>query len=126
DAPRLANLGAEGSRRHPRVRGARLDAGPRRSTRPRALPRHRPPRSARWRLCASCRGCDHGSARLDRRYLSRVPGRIDPARLRRASHSFFKNIAEVITVEIAGRMYADRDREIPAETPGFLLPSPRT
>jgi len=35
-------------------------------------------------------------------------------------------MAEIITVEIAGRMYADRDRETPAETPGFLLPSPRT
>ena len=45
-------------------------------------------------------------------------------RLRRASHSFFKNIAEAITVEIAGRMYADSDRETPAEMPGFLLPSP--
>ena len=37
-----------------------------------------------------------------------------------------KNIAEVIAAEIAGRMYADRDRKAPAETPGFLLPSART
>jgi hypothetical protein len=29
-------------------------------------------------------------------------------------------------MEIAGRMYADTDRETPAEMPGFLLPSPRT
>jgi len=35
-------------------------------------------------------------------------------------------MTEVIAAEIAGRMYADRDRETPAETPGFLLPSPRT
>jgi len=35
-------------------------------------------------------------------------------------------MTEAIPAEIAGRMYADSDRETPAETPGFLLPSART
>jgi hypothetical protein len=35
-------------------------------------------------------------------------------------------MTEAIMAENAGRMYADRDRETPAETPEFLLPPPRT
>jgi hypothetical protein len=83
-------------------------------TRPRASLRRLPrPRSRRC------------STRWETPVRSARPNR-PTARLRRASHSFFKNIAEVITAEIAGRMYADSDRETPAEMPGCLLPSPQT
>ena len=124
DAAWMGDLRAAGSRRHSRVRGARLDAGPRRSTRPRARstsPARIRPRASLRRLPRSrSRRC---STRWEIAVRSARPNR-PTARLRCASHSFFKNIAEASTEKIAGRMYADSDRETPAEMPGFLLPSP--
>jgi len=79
--PRLGDLRAAGGGRHLGVRGARLDARPRRSACPRARPRRRPSGSPVWRL--SGRGCRRGQGRagLDRRHLPGVPARLRLGRL---------------------------------------------
>jgi hypothetical protein len=73
DAPRLGNLGTEGSRRRPGVRRARLDAGPLRSSRARARLRNRARISVGWHFRRGRRGRHRGVSRFDRRHLSRVP-----------------------------------------------------
>ena len=55
---------------NPRMRGARLDAGPRRSGCAPARFWRRPSGSAAWRLVSSCDCRDRGGARVDRRHLS--------------------------------------------------------
>src|SRR5438128_1586609 len=83
DAARLGDLGAAGSRRHPWVRGARLDARPCRSARAGARLGDAQAGPAFWLIIVASRRRDRGCAGFDRRYLPGLSAR-GPLTLRRA------------------------------------------
>ena len=70
----MREVGSARDRRHPRVRGARLDEGPRRSACSRERYSHRSRVPSARRLSGGGSGGDRRRARLHRRHLPGVPG----------------------------------------------------
>ena len=77
DLAPLGDRGAAGSRRDQGMRGARLDAGPRRSARPPARFRHRARGTTARSFAASGSGRHRRGAGFGRRQLSRMPAVLD-------------------------------------------------